>query len=234
MISILMVIVFSVFVSAKDLSDYPDFFIDDDNLDVIVVVGDKAHSSHAIAQSKIVLSLTNLVSERVLGIAKLASEVDGIDDFNIISVGNACDNNMSAKILGNPEPCNNLESGEATIEFYENDKIHIVLNAYSDEGVKKAADVLSSYFSYDLNGNKFNIEVDEIEDAVLELDNEEDERQKIIEELNEKLSSPEVEESSEKEIIEDEEIDEGPKPILKEEDDWVKKIISWFRSLFGG
>jgi len=238
-----------VFNIKDELSYYPQFFVKNNNLDVVIVVGDKAPSSHVIAQTQVALSLssysirhTGKAAERL---TMLASEIDDIDNFDIISVGNACDNEVSAEILENPEPCNNLERGEATIEIYKSkrNKAHIVLNAYSDEGVKKAAEVLSRYLSYNLKGNKFIIDVDELEVEIEETQeteqgNEEDERQKIIEELNEKISSQEKK-IEEKEILEEETIEnEGIKIEAKEpqqtttEGNLIKKIAAWFFSLF--
>ena len=146
--------------------------VHDNKLDVVIVVGDKASSSHVIAQTQLMLSLSDYLFRRTSAIAKgnalLASEVNDIEHLNVISLGNACINPISARILGNPEPCNNLKLGEATIEVYKsrNNKAHIVLNAYSDEGVKKAAEVLSRYHNYNLKGNRFVLEVDEKESDV--------------------------------------------------------------------
>jgi len=240
-----------VFNIKDDLSHYPKFFIRNDKLDVGIIVGDKAPSTHVLAQTQVVFSLSDYIYRRTgvptKGLAMLASEIEDIDNFNIISIGNACDNEVTAKILENPEPCNNLESGEATIELYnsKSNKVHIVLNAYSDEGVKKAADVLSRYISFDLNGNKFTVDVDELEvemEETKETDqsksdedtDEDDGRERIIDELNKKISSQEKKIEEKEDLVEETIIgDKKPQQIAKEEDNLIKKVISWFLSLFG-
>lgn len=220
-------------VIAKDLSDYPDLFIDGDELNVVVVVGDQAPANHVLAQTEIALSLTGVIGKRVQGLTKLASKVDEIEDINIISIGSACDNNVTAAILENPEPCDKgLEAGKATIELFESgDSIHIVLNAYSDKGIKNAASTLSNSESYNLEGDLFEIVVfDEIPEEVEEPEveeNDEDERQKLIDELSRKIKDNKEEKSKDIPIIEE------PEPIVEEEVNLIKKIISWFLSLFG-
>jgi len=231
-INIVLVILFLValsgFASAEDLSDFPDIFVDNGNLDVIIVVGDKASASHAIAQAQVALSLTSFIDKRVLGLTKLASEVDGIEDVNIISIGNACNNEVTSLILGNPSPCDaGLEKGKATIEFFESeDRFHIVLSALSDEGIKKAADVLSNYESYELEDDVFEIIVIEEEEK------DKEEVPIIIDDVEEviKVKEPEAEKDPEEKI----EFEESkPELILKDEDNLIFKIVSWFRSLFG-
>lgn len=250
-ISILILIILSGFVAAKDLSDYPEVFIEGDNLSVKIVAGDDSSAVHALAQTQIVLSLTQLVNKRIFGITKLASEVEEIDDLNIISIGNACENEVTAEILQNPDPCDRgLEPGKATIEFFETEtgKAHIILNALSDNGINKAVEVLINYEDYNLNGDLYAIELLNEEDEENEdedmFDTEnnnmigtEEQKQKIIDELNKKMKENENidEEKQEVIIIEDEKVEteqEGPQPILKEEDNLIKKIIAWFLSLF--
>jgi len=215
--------VFSSFVVAQTLAGYPDFYVDDDELDVIIVVGDKASSSHALAQAQIALSLTNFVGKRVFGLAKLASEVDDIDNLNIISIGNACDNEVSSVILGVPESCGQgLESGKATIELYRSgDNVHIVLNAFSDKGIDKASDVLSNYEFYNFKGTVFETIV--FEDPVEEVEEEQIKEENVaeveVEDIGVVIEEPEIVEEEEEPVVEKVNI--------------IKRIINWFASLFG-
>jgi len=217
-------------VFADDLSNYPDFFVDDDSLDVTVVVGNGAPASHVIAQTQIILSLTNFIGKRVLGLSKLSSDIDEIDDANLISIGNACDNEISAEILGNPEPCDlGLDEGKATIEFFESGKnVHIVVNALTDKGIKKAAAVLSNYELYDFKDDVFETIVFEEEQSE---EKAEEEVPIIINDVVEEVIKIEEPEKEPEEKIEFEE--SKPEPILKDEDNIIMKIISWLRSLFG-
>jgi len=231
----LFLVALSGYASAKDLSDYPDIFVDDENLDVIIVVGDKASASHAIAQAQVALSLTNFIGKKILGLSKLASEVDEIDDVNIVSIGNACDNEITSSILGNPSPCEGgLEEGKATIEFFgSGDSFHIVLNALSDDGIKKISEVLSNYESYNFSGNVFEIDVTEEVDVQAEETKEENDLKEDEEiELKEEIQVVgKIETKQGEEKIEFEETE--PEPILDDDDDLIKKIINWLLSLFG-
>lgn len=244
------------FVLAEDLSDYPDFFVDNGKLDVIIVVGDKASSSHALAQTQIALSLTNLIGKRVIGLTKLASEVDKISEVNIISIGNACDNDVSLEILGNPKPCDRgLESGKATIEFFQSgNSFHLVLNALSDKGIKKVADVMSNYESYNFIGNIFETVVFDEETVSNEGQEEKDEisideeKERVIDGLSKKIAEKEIDDETKKKddeklkIVQEKEenvLEEESKeklkesqPNLTEKDNIIKMFISWLLSLF--
>lgn len=229
-----------------DLSYYPKFLIRNNNLDVTIVVGDKAPPSHVIAQTEIALSLSRKVTTPTSDIAKLASEIDDVDNLNIISIGNACVNEVSAEILGNPEPCKNLEAGEATIEIYKSkgNKAHIILDAYSDEGIKKVAEALSKYHNFNFKGNKFILEVDEkeINEETSKYETIEEEKGEIEEKVTEEEYIEEIEivkkaeikeEEKETNKIKEEEIQSNePEPTIKQEENLINRVILWFFSLF--
>lgn len=234
----------------EDLSYYPQFFIKDNKVNVVIVVGDKAPSSHVIAQTQIMLALSDYIFRRggipEKGNTKLASEINDIEDFNIISLGNACVNPVSAKILGNPQSCNNLKPGEATIEIYKSrtNKAHIVLNAYSDEGVKKAADVLSRYQNYNFKGNKFTIEVEEKKVDNEIIDNKTSTEKFIEMENFTKINNNESVENEiqsleikneirkEQENFENKSMEDKSSKQIAKEPTIINKFISWFLSLF--
>jgi len=231
---------------ADGLSNYPDYFVDDNELNVIVVVGDSAPATHVLAQTQIILSLSQLSDKKQLGLAKLASEIGDINDYNIISIGNSCDNEVSAEILNNPQPCNkNIEAGKATIEYYENGKVHIVLNAYSNKGIKKSAEVLSNYKNYDLDEIVYEIEVQgevqEMEEKIREETEEEIKEEKKSEAVPEQFNDlDEIEEEENTKEEQEEEVAENkqtennvPEPILKEDTNILKSFFSWIFSLFG-
>jgi|TARA_Y100000310_G_scaffold316358_1_gene367981 hypothetical protein len=226
LISILILSMISLMVNAEDLSDYPDFFIDGDELDVILVVGNQAPAAHVLTQTNILLSLAGLVAD-AQGKAMLSSEVEGLDQ-NIISIGNACVNEVSAQILGNPDEC---KSQEAKIEFAEdNGNIYLVLNANSNNAINELANQLINYDSVDLEEVvvKDELLIDE-EGAKV------DKKEKVASEkpVPELFDEPEV-------LPQAKEISEGiapevetSQPILKEESNFITKLIDWFLSLFG-
>ena len=130
-----------------DLGGYPEFFLENDAPNVIIVVGDKAPASHVLAQTKIALSLGTEFGQPLSDSNKLASDIREIEDLNIISIGNACDNNVTARILNNPEPCDRyVEEGKGIIQIFEseNEKVHITLSSDSEEGIgAECANVLA-------------------------------------------------------------------------------------------
>jgi len=241
LISIFILGLLSSFAYADNLSNYPDFFIKDDKLNVIIVVGDKAPATHVLAQTEIALSLSSLVSERNVGLTKLASEVDDFESINIISLGSACDNEITSEILRNPAPCDkNIEPGTSTIEFYEDEAIHIVLNSDSDAGIRGAASILSNYQNFELDGNIFVIEFDE-EPKIITIENGEDviisdDNENIVVEDKKRADGVEILEIEEKnsDVNENDEENKVEKSQITSsvEKNIIAKFISWFFSLF--
>jgi len=237
---------------AKDLSDYPNFFMENGKLNVTIVVGDKSSSTNVIAQGSIAGSLSATTGFRPLN--GLSSEMQSLNQ-NIISVGNPCVNPVSAQILNNPQPCDkDFPAGKAYIQLLENNGFHhLIVAGSSDSGTKKAAEALADYEHYDLEGTKFIMEVEgetkpkvqvpepEIQDESLESDDLEiegiesgieDEDIEIDDDLmEEELEEPEInytnassDEESDMDVDNDEEINE--------EAGFFRKFIDWVKSLF--
>lgn len=215
--------------------------IDNNKIDAIVVVGQKAPSAHVIAQSQIISSLSMLVDERPQGIAKLDTEVGSIGNISIISIGSACINSITSEILNNPEPCDSgIIAGKATIQVLEgeNEEVYIVINAFSDKGIRKAAEVLANYEDYELDGDLITIDVED------DIETEEDEEE--IEDENEEESEDEGESDDTNRIERHDEISqqedddsmaeseeagnmdaetEKPKSLLTNIMDWIRNLF---------
>jgi len=241
-------------VSAEDLSDYPNLFIRGSSLDVITVVGDKAPATHVIAQTQIALALTGKINKRVPGLTRLSSEIDRFENINLISIGNACDNPISAEILGNPGPCSaGLERGKAAIELYEAEsgKYHMVLNAYGDEGVRALGLVLANIDDIDMTGMRYQISVlnekertfpeqatvvEKPKPILIDDQTSTDEEPADNEAVTSKSKSQsegnkQPEEGANKDTeqqLEDSEIES----VLKKEDNLVMRFFTWLKSLF--
>jgi len=227
-----------------DLSEYPDFYIDDGELDVAVVVGAKGSAVDVLVQSQIVLSLGRFGN--AMGISKLARETD-FDQENIISIGSPCDNPISYQLLGYPKPCDkDIKTGEAFIRLVESGgHVHIVVVGYNSEALREVAKALINYDNYDLKGNKYVIEFEseteekpeEVETAIEEQKQEIEE--KIIEEKEESKEQEKMEEETKAEEKEEQKEEEPKKPavtiIPKEtkEENIIIKIMNWFKQLFG-
>ncbi|MBW2976280.1 hypothetical protein KY347_02430 [Candidatus Woesearchaeota archaeon] len=224
----------------KDLSDFPEMFIKKGSLNSLIVVGDEAPSSDVIAQTNLALFFGKYLEKPVSGYTKLASEVATLDQ-NLILIGSACHNQLSSKIMGEPEPCDKgLEEGEAVIRLFEdNANVYGVIMSGSDKGIQEAVNVLTNYEDYSLSGEKFVVTIDEEETReeeeqaeAKEATDAEKEKQKIIEDLNKKISEQKEDGNGTDEEQEIKQEPEEPQPAPKEKSNFFKKIVEWFKSLW--
>ncbi|MBI2659314.1 hypothetical protein HYX05_04430 [Candidatus Woesearchaeota archaeon] len=220
------------------LSDYPNLLIKEGKLYVTTVVGDKSSSSNVLAQTYIVSSLSSLGMDINIK-NKLASEIKDLNQ-NIVSIGNPCVNEISAKIMNNPKPCDkDFQRGKSYIKLYKNgDFFHLIIAGYSDIGTKKAAEVLANYENYKFQGNEYIFEFvgdEEVPIKVEEMKKEPTQKNESKEPLDIK-----TEVKKEQEII-----DEQKEPTEKitsvqskqeqkqaEKSNVISRFISWFLSLF--
>ena len=213
-----------------DLGGYPEFFLEDDAPNVIIVVGDKAPASHVLAQTKIALSLGTEFGQPLSDSNKLASDVGEVEDLNIISIGNACDNNVTARILNNPEPCDKYtKEGKGVIQIFEseNEKVHIILSSDSEEGIKEAAETLANFDDYTFSGNSYEIDAEESDEGKKEKN---DDEEQAIEQ--EQIEQEDNAQEAEQETVLIDYTGEEAEPVLKEEDDLVKKFFGFIKSIF--
>jgi hypothetical protein len=117
-----------------DLKDYPDMF----SSNTIIVVGNEAPASDVVSATHIVNSLEGKAK------SLLASEISDISSQNIISVGNVCNNRITAEIIGNPKNClAGLKEGVGRAALYKNgNKIALVIDGYSAVDVRRTAKLL--------------------------------------------------------------------------------------------
>ncbi len=232
---------------SKDLSDYPGFLLNG-KFDLTTVVGDKSSSINVLAQTYILpsfLSMAKAVKN------KLASEVTDLNQ-NIISIGNPCINEISAKIMNDPEPCDkDFQSGKGYIRLYKNnDFFHLIVAGYTDLGTKKAAEILANYRSYPLKGNEYVIEfsddngdrlTEEKKETLKTQVTEQEQPKKIeaeIEPETETKADIQVETKAEQKIAEEPKTEEKVEPKKEEQKETEKsgniinKFVSWLLSLF--
>lgn len=161
------------------LADYPAPFVTGCEFDGGIVVGDNAPSSDMMAAVDIstTLAVSGTGTEIANGggssgtevckvsipSALLASEVRSVSAQNLISVGNPCDNDVTAEIMGmsNSEPdcLAGFEEGKAMIKAYEGStgKVALVVAGYSAMDTRMAARVLKEYEDYYLRGSEVEI-----------------------------------------------------------------------------
>ena len=147
-------------VFAADLSDFPKIFVKDGNLNAVVVVGNKASSSDAIAQSNLIVFFGQYLNAEIKGAAKLSNDVSDLNQ-NIISIGNPCVNPVTAQIMGNPQPCDkDFPTGKAHIKLYEKSGFYyLVVAGYSDKGTINAVDALTNYQDHQFDNDEYNISI---------------------------------------------------------------------------
>ena len=147
-------------VFATDLSDFPKMFVKDGNLNAVIVVGNKASSSDAIAQSNLIVFFGQYLNAEIKGAAKLSNDISGLNQ-NIISIGNPCVNSVTAQIMGNPQPCDrDFNPGTAEIKLYEKSGFYyLVVAGYSDNGTINAVDTLINYQDHKFDNDKYDIAV---------------------------------------------------------------------------
>ncbi len=120
---------------------YPNYFMDGDAFksNFITVVGDEAPSSYVVAVSNL---MARTPGNKPTGFSMLASEISDLSRYNAVVAGTACNNEVVAKLLGNPQPCDSadLPAGKGLIRIYESQNGNIVLLAAG----KTDAQVLSA------------------------------------------------------------------------------------------
>jgi hypothetical protein len=127
-----------------ELDDFPDMF----SSNTVIAVGNEAPASDVVSATYIVNSLNGNVK------SVLASEISSITSQNIISIGNACNNKITAEIIGNPANCMaGLEDGVGRAALYKNgNKIALVIDGYSNNDVRRTAKLLEEA-PYKLSGS---------------------------------------------------------------------------------
>jgi hypothetical protein len=220
--------------------NYPAIFIENGNLNAVVVVGNKAPSSDVIAQNTILLDLANKAGKPSKGRAKLSSEITTLSQ-NMILVGSACNNPITKMVLENPSPCNKgIGPGNPMIKLFKvNGYYHLVVAGYTDKETRDAASSLSGYGSLELSGSKI---IDDIvqEDAAIEVG---DEKETMLWEIDEKIevnsgnetksndySANEINHQSDKLGIQNETKTNSNDKKIK--NNLLVKIVGWIKSLF--
>ncbi len=255
-IFLILVFFFNIIIVEAQLSGYPNFLIKNGVLNVTLIVGDKSSSVNVLAQATIASSLASFSSNAAIQ-NRLSSEVYDLNQ-NIISIGNPCINDISAKIMDDPSPCDrNFNVGKGYIKLFNyGDYYHLVVAGNTDLGTKKAAEVLANYDKYDFEGNEYIIKIIEdkpaesqeteikvenkTQDIKIETIQVREEHSEIVEneDVNEienvtpKENEIAIEDEIKEEIVGEEKTESDAKLIEKKKEGWIKRIITWFLSLF--
>ena len=164
-----------------DLSNFPNMLVDNKKFFGIFVVGDTSPAEDVISAIDIATGIKN--AGPAVEPAKLASEIDDPLDMNIVSIGNPCNSEVSARLMGHPEPClKGFKEGEGVIRLYNyRDNVQILVAGYSNQDTRKAAKVLANWEDYDLKGREIIVKGSFENPVIVVEEVEEDEEEAIPE-----------------------------------------------------
>jgi len=151
-----------VAVAMDDLSYYPSQYFASGAFDGKIVVGQIAPTSDVVAAIDIAASLQNGSNGTFpVGIAVLDVDVPNPYILNLISVGNPCNNKVTAKLMGNPDHClQGFSAGHGIIKLFSNNgKTQIVVAGYGNDDTLVTARVLADYDDYQLKGKLCGVRV---------------------------------------------------------------------------
>lgn len=153
-----------------DLANFPQMFFNNGEFTGIFVVGDNAPARDIVSitdilaffQSNAVRTVppgTEVIVPIPVSASKLASEVLMPLNYNTISVGSPCTNDISGVIMNTDDTnCyDGLHPGEAFIWLFKiNNKVHMVVAGYDKEDTRRAAAVVVNHEKYSsaFTGNK--------------------------------------------------------------------------------
>lgn len=180
-----------------DLSDYPDMFIKQYKFNGLLVVGKKAPSVDTIAMTNIAMGLQSKtiteteicndnscqIQKQVNQIPKSATKFDDevTLDSNLISVGNPCNNKITAKIMGSDDCDYKLEDNKAGIIYLKRygDNYHLAVYGSNNDNTRKASTILQNMDEYELSGTTHYMygETDPEKDSTKDQDSKADKQQ---------------------------------------------------------
>jgi len=158
-----------------DLSDFPEFLIEDNKILATIVVGEQAKSEDVISASALSQAIRrakslNLPEECFIpdtlyrpfcqqGIPKAITTDKNIfyTEDNIIAIGGPCANSVTAQILDLPttwpECATGFQNGTGRIALYNKwNHTQIVVAGYSAGDTRNVAEILKDYSKYNLTG----------------------------------------------------------------------------------
>jgi len=128
------------------LRNYPWMFVDEDaTFNGMIVVGRHSTANDVIAATDIAMDIQYALDElpvRIyVGAAYLDDQVEDVSAQNVISVGSACVNDVTAELLGSPADCHEgMEPGTAMVSLMPNgDNLALLVRGYESVDTRFAA-----------------------------------------------------------------------------------------------
>ncbi len=171
---ILLLFILIPVVTAFDLSQYPNFLIDNRTIDTILVIGDNTVDEPAALNIITGLKLSEYYIKdsleydpRILNFMyelplKKSSEIKSLYDKNIIIVGGPCANKEAARIMNAktewPECAIGFKQDFAKIKLYNNyGKFQLLVAGYEAKDTLAASTVLENFVNYTLMGKDIEV-----------------------------------------------------------------------------
>lgn len=143
--------------SSKVLGLYPLYFMDGSSFkpNFITIVGDEAPSSYVVAVSNL---MARTPGNKPTGFSMLSSEISDLSKYNAIAVGNPCNNEVMARLMNNPSPCDSapLPVDKGLVRLYEsqNGNIAIIAAGKNDGLVVDAINAIGTEEFKELTGSE--------------------------------------------------------------------------------
>lgn len=181
---ILFILLLSPFLLAYDLSDFPDFLIDNNKLMASIVVGEKPMVKDLYAAGDIYSSLrysktTEIPQEckspdtlyrsycpKGLEIKGIMTDKDISNEDSYILIGGPCANKITAQVMDLPttwpECTIGFRKGIGKILLYNKwNRTQIIVAGYDSEDTRKAAEVLKNYDKFNLTDKEIEVVIGE-------------------------------------------------------------------------
>jgi hypothetical protein len=126
---------------------YPLYFMDgaDIKSDFITVIGGEAPASYVVATSNLI---ARTAGKKPTGFSMLDGDIADVGNYDAIVVGNACNNEIIAKMFNNPSPCDNapLPAGKGLVRLYQsaNGKVLLLAAGKTDALVLSAVNAIGT------------------------------------------------------------------------------------------
>ncbi len=127
-----------------DISDYPSFFIDDDVVEAISIVGSNAPAADVAHTIRIFSTLQSEGYQVPIEQVIFAEDIGDVNDYNAFVIGTPCDNPAVMTLLGLSGDCADaIPSGDSILEVHEqNGNVQLLISGATQALVEDAIDEL--------------------------------------------------------------------------------------------
>ena len=147
--------------AAADLSDFPEpFVVNHYTAGFADVMGADYVGKHSVVAAEIIYSLRPVEGNFI---TRLDTEIlTTYQNYDLLLIGDPCQNQITAKVLGTNECGMGLKPGEAIIKLVDNGgKKALIVAGHDFDSLRRAGLILAHYQDYDFIGNEYKIEAEQ-------------------------------------------------------------------------